>query len=180
GAMKKSARLAPVGTTISLNRSLKTSAKGCSSPSGPTSFGKMRTWIQPSTLRSASVRYATPRTSGTAITTILTSVQTTGHAGPSSACAGASIVSTLRALHGDGAGKSVESARRRMRRCDPNDPRGDLRIRDGSEHRLAASLRDLHQRALGHADLREREQVHPRFRWLRIRGLLERGCAPHE
>ncbi len=56
GAMKNSARLAPAGTMISLKISLKTSANGCSSPSGPTRFGPIRTCIQPMILRSASVR----------------------------------------------------------------------------------------------------------------------------
>src|SRR4051794_3274143 len=58
GAMKNSARLAPDGTTISLNSIFSTSANGCNSPSGPTRFGPMRTCIQPMTLRSAYVRYA--------------------------------------------------------------------------------------------------------------------------
>ena len=81
GAMKKSQRFAPVGTTISLNSIFSTSAKGWSKPSGPTRFGPMRTCIQPMTLRSASVRYATDRINGIAIATILASVQTPGHTG---------------------------------------------------------------------------------------------------
>ena len=43
GAMKNRYRLAPDGTTISLNSSLATSANGCSSPNGPTRLGPMRT-----------------------------------------------------------------------------------------------------------------------------------------
>src|SRR5438552_6280677 len=82
GAMKNSQRLAPVGTTISLNSILSTSANGCSSPSGPTRLGPIRTCIQPMTLRSASVKYATERMSGMAIATILASVQIPGHTGP--------------------------------------------------------------------------------------------------
>src|SRR5205814_4188449 len=82
GAIKNSQRFAPVGTTISLNSILSTSANGCSSPSGPTRLGPMRTCIQPMTLRSASVRYATDRMSGMAIATILASVQIPGHTGP--------------------------------------------------------------------------------------------------
>ena len=39
-----------------LDQQLEPSAIGCSSPSGPTRFGPMRTCIQPMTLRSASVR----------------------------------------------------------------------------------------------------------------------------
>ena len=56
GARKNRSGSRPVGTMISLNSSLSTSANGCSSPSGPTRFGPMRTCIQPITLRSASVR----------------------------------------------------------------------------------------------------------------------------
>src|SRR5438105_7332723 len=81
GAMKNSQRFAPVGTTISLNSILSTSANGCSKPSGPTRLGPMRTWIQPITLRSASVRYATERISGIAMAMILVSVQMPGQTG---------------------------------------------------------------------------------------------------
>ena len=89
GAMKKRYRLAPVGTTISLNKSLATSANGCSNPNGPTRLGPMRTCMKPITLRSASVKYATERINGIAIAMIFTSVHTTIHTGPSHCCTGA-------------------------------------------------------------------------------------------
>src|SRR5205814_3296030 len=81
GAIKNSQRFASVGTTISLNSILSTSANGCSSPNGPTRLGPMRTCIQPITLRSARVRYATERISGIAMAMILVSVQMPGHTG---------------------------------------------------------------------------------------------------
>ncbi|CPO05737.1 Uncharacterised protein [Bordetella pertussis] len=78
--------LAALGTTTSLVSSLNTSANGCSRPLKPTRVGPRRTCIAPIILRSQYVRYATHRMMGTAITTILTSDQTTIHAtGPSSA-----------------------------------------------------------------------------------------------
>jgi hypothetical protein len=90
GAMKNSARLAPDGTTISLNSIFSTSANGCSRPIGPTRFGPMRTCIQPMILRSQYVRYATQRISGTAMTTTLTNVHTGVHHAPIAFCTGRS------------------------------------------------------------------------------------------
>ena len=55
-AEEEQARLAAVGTMISLKISLTASAIGCSRPSGPTRFGPGRIWIQPIALRSHSVR----------------------------------------------------------------------------------------------------------------------------
>src|SRR5689334_9954535 len=81
GAMKNSQRFAPVGMMISLNNIFITSANGGSKPSGPTRLGPIRTCIQPMTLRSASVKYATQRISGIAMTTIFASVQMPGHTG---------------------------------------------------------------------------------------------------
>src|SRR6266513_171593 len=89
GAIKNSQRFAPVGTTISLNSILSTSANGCSNPSGPTRLGPIRTCIQPMTFRSASVRYATAMISGNTITTILASVQMPGQIGPNTRHSGA-------------------------------------------------------------------------------------------
>jgi hypothetical protein len=56
GAIRNSARLAPDGITVSFRSSFNPSANGCNSPKGPTTFGPLRSCIQPMTLRSASVR----------------------------------------------------------------------------------------------------------------------------
>ena len=76
GARMKRNLFAPDGMMSSLNMSFTASAIGCSSPTGPTRFGPMRTCMYPITLRSASVRYATQPKSGSAITRISTSVLT--------------------------------------------------------------------------------------------------------
>ncbi len=56
GARTKAHLTARCGMTSSLTSSLATSAIGCSSPQGPTRLGPTRTWMKPSTLRSASTR----------------------------------------------------------------------------------------------------------------------------
>ena len=53
GAMMKTTRLAPLGMIVSLISILSPSAKGCSSPNGPTTFGPLRNCENASTLRSA-------------------------------------------------------------------------------------------------------------------------------
>jgi hypothetical protein len=68
GAMMNRKRLDSDGMITSLNSSLKTSANGCSKPSGPTRFGPTRDCMLPITLRSKYVEYAT--TSTTPISTI--------------------------------------------------------------------------------------------------------------
>ena len=59
GATKKSHLSAWAGVITSLKISLTASAIGCSRPNGPTRFGPMRMCIQPMSLRSQYVRYAT-------------------------------------------------------------------------------------------------------------------------
>ena len=53
GAMMKTMRLAPAGMIVSLVISFSASAKGCSSPNGPTTLGPLRSCIAAMTLRSA-------------------------------------------------------------------------------------------------------------------------------
>lgn len=52
GAKMKTTRLAPLGITVSLSNSLSPSAKGCSSPNRPTTFGPLRNCEKAKTLRS--------------------------------------------------------------------------------------------------------------------------------
>ena len=56
GARMNRKRFAPEGTMVSFISILMASAKGCSRPKGPTTFGPRRICIAASTLRSASVR----------------------------------------------------------------------------------------------------------------------------
>ena len=51
--MINTTRFASLGTTVSLWSSLSPSAKGCSRPKGPTTFGPLRSCEKASTLRSA-------------------------------------------------------------------------------------------------------------------------------
>ena len=53
GAIRNTTLLAPVGTMVSLTNSLRPSARGCSSPKGPTVIGPWRSCMAPITLRSA-------------------------------------------------------------------------------------------------------------------------------
>lgn len=53
GAMMNSTRDAPVGMMVSLVIIFSASAKGCSRPKGPTTFGPRRYCMAASTLRSA-------------------------------------------------------------------------------------------------------------------------------
>ena len=53
GANMKRSRFAPEGTMVSFITALIASAKGWSSPNGPTTFGPRRSCIAASTLRSA-------------------------------------------------------------------------------------------------------------------------------
>ena len=53
GAIRNSARLAPVGMMVSFIISFRASANGCHSPNGPTTFGPLRSCTAASTLRSA-------------------------------------------------------------------------------------------------------------------------------
>ena len=52
GAMRNSTALALEGTIVSFSTSFRPSAKGCSSPNGPTTLGPRRSWIDAQTLRS--------------------------------------------------------------------------------------------------------------------------------
>ena len=52
GAMTNTPLLAPAGMIGSLKMNLRKSAKGCSTPQGPTTFGPRRMWIAPQILRS--------------------------------------------------------------------------------------------------------------------------------
>ena len=58
GASKNTALSAPAGTTISLTMYFRKSAKLCSSPHGPTTFGPRRSCTAAQTLRSAYIRNA--------------------------------------------------------------------------------------------------------------------------
>ena len=53
GAKTNTPLLAPAGMIGSLRMNLRKSAKGCSTPHGPTTFGPRRRWIEPQILRSA-------------------------------------------------------------------------------------------------------------------------------
>src|SRR5213078_4548991 len=77
GAVTNKNLFAFAGTMISLISILITSANGCSKPNGPTRFGPSRPCIQPRTLRSQYVKYATPRINGTSTTTIFTTTTIT-------------------------------------------------------------------------------------------------------
>src|SRR3546814_722653 len=67
GAARKITLFAPDGRMVSLASSFTPSAKGCSRPNGPTTFGPLRSCIAAMTLRSKKVRYATATSSGTTI-----------------------------------------------------------------------------------------------------------------
>ena len=58
GASRNTALSAPAGTTISLTMYLRKSAKLCSSPQGPTTFGPLRSCTAAQILRSAYIRNA--------------------------------------------------------------------------------------------------------------------------
>ncbi len=58
GARKNTALSAPAGTTISLTMYFRKSAKLCSSPKGPTTFGPLRICTAAQTLRSPYIRNA--------------------------------------------------------------------------------------------------------------------------
>ncbi len=74
GASANSTLFARVGTTTSFSSSLKTSAKGWPKPPAKpnifTRFGPMRICIQPMSLRSHKVRYATDRINTTVRITV--------------------------------------------------------------------------------------------------------------
>src|SRR5690606_25720460 len=74
GAITNRKRFELVGMTTSLNIILNRSANGCSSPRNPTRFGPRRCWMKPMILRSAYVKYATPRIRGTITTTIFSKI----------------------------------------------------------------------------------------------------------
>ena len=59
-------------------------------------------------------------------------------------------------------------------------PAGTAGVDSRRQHRFAAALPHLDLRALGDADLLQRERVHPRPRRLRVGRLLQRRRAPHE
>src|SRR5690606_993616 len=79
GATTYSTLCAALGKMTSLVSSFNTSAKGWNKPRGPTRLGPVRTCIQPISLRSQNVRYATHKMMGKAIQTILIRIQTTAH-----------------------------------------------------------------------------------------------------
>lgn len=56
GAAMNMAKLAPLGKTVSFNKSFKPSAKGCNKPEKPTTFGPLRRCMAAITLRSKSVK----------------------------------------------------------------------------------------------------------------------------
>ncbi len=82
GAITNNALLAWAGTMISFSSNFNASAIGCSKPAGPTRFGPSRTCIQPISLRSHRVRYATHPMIGNTSATIFTRFQTRGQETP--------------------------------------------------------------------------------------------------
>ena len=56
GAITNRTRFAPVGMICSFMNIFSASAKACSMPQKPTTFGPLRSCIAPRTLRSATVR----------------------------------------------------------------------------------------------------------------------------
>src|SRR5690606_20668899 len=91
GASTYSDLCALLGRMTSLNRSLNTSAKACSTPQ-PTYMGPSRTSIQPISLRSQTPQEATAPNPRTAIAGIFSTIHSATPTGPSEAsqsCSGA-------------------------------------------------------------------------------------------
>ena len=145
----------------------------------------MRTCIQPMILRSASVRYATPRISGTAMTTILTERPDDGPRRPEQRRNGRG--QRLHRIHATTRSTVIGPVRPSRPQVDgcaaailttPAGTRG-VDARSSAPPRRAP-CRDLDLRAFRDADLGQRQRAHPRPRWFRVGGLLQRRRPARE